>query len=218
MLIEAKFGTMPIGAIEDKRARGDFKEFRDSFSVTPRKTDYVWTTIARVLSVAKDRGKIAVNVCERGGRLYDSDRSEIIWTAEDIRQFCGVASVELQAALLLALWTGQRQGDLLRLTWKDYDGAYIRMRQSKGRGRKGRRRVTIPVGLPLKGALDAALKEKRSAVTILVNSFGRPWTEEGVPRSPRLLSERALHAAGRRDSRCGNAQPSRHSFRRGGKS
>ncbi len=46
---------------------------------------------------------------------------------------------ELQAALLLALWTGQRQGDLLRLTWKDYDGAYIRMRQSKGRGRKGRR-------------------------------------------------------------------------------
>ena len=69
-------------------------------SPTPRKADYVWTTIARVLSVAKDRGKIAVNVCERGGRLYESDRSEIVWNAEDIRAFCGVASVELQAALL----------------------------------------------------------------------------------------------------------------------
>ena len=181
-LIEGKFGSMPIGAIEDKRVRGDFKEFRDSFSDTPRKADYVWTTIARVLSVAKDRGKIAVNVCERGGRLYESDRSEIVWTAEDIRVFCGVAAVELQAALLLALWTGQRQGDLLRLTWKDYDGTYIRMRQSKGRG-KGRRRVTIPVGPPLKAALDAALKEKRSAVTILVNSFGRPWTEDGFRTS-----------------------------------
>jgi hypothetical protein len=112
-LIEAKFGTMPIGAVEDRRARGDFKEFRDSFSDTPRKADYLWTTIARVLSVAKDRGKIAVNVCERGGRLYDSDRSEIIWAAEYIRQFCSVASVELQAALLLALWTGQRQGSNL---------------------------------------------------------------------------------------------------------
>jgi hypothetical protein len=67
-LIEAKFGSMPIGVLEDKRVRGDFKEFRDSFSDTPRKADYVWTTIARVLSVAKDRGKIAVNVCERGGR------------------------------------------------------------------------------------------------------------------------------------------------------
>jgi hypothetical protein len=58
-LIEAKFGTMPIGAVEDKRSRGDFKEFRDSFSDTPRKADYVWTTIASVLSVAKDRGKIS---------------------------------------------------------------------------------------------------------------------------------------------------------------
>jgi hypothetical protein len=32
---------------------------------------------------------------------------------------------------------------------------------------------------------------------------------EGVARSPRLLRERALHAAGDRGSRCGNAQPSR---------
>jgi integrase len=124
-LIEAKFGTMPIGAIEDRRARGDFKAFRNTFASTPRKADYVWTTIARVLSVAKDHGKIAVNVCERGGRLYDADRSEIIWTADDIREFCSVASVELQAAMLFALWTGQRQGDLLRLTWTAYDGRYI---------------------------------------------------------------------------------------------
>jgi integrase len=35
----------------------------------------------------------------------------------------------------------------------------------------------------LKAALDAALKEKRSAVTILVNSFGRPWTEDGFRTS-----------------------------------
>ena len=33
-LIEVKFGAMPIGALEDKRLRGDFKEFRDSFSDT----------------------------------------------------------------------------------------------------------------------------------------------------------------------------------------
>ena len=49
-LIEVKFGAMPIGALEDKRVRADFKEFHDSFSDTPRKADYVWMTIARVLS------------------------------------------------------------------------------------------------------------------------------------------------------------------------
>ena len=32
-------------------------------------------------------------------------------------------------------------------------------------------------------ALDAVLKEKRSAVTILANSFGRPWTEDGFSTS-----------------------------------
>lgn len=181
-LIEKKFGTMPILAIEDKRARGEFKAFRGTFSGTPRKADYVWTTLARVLSVAKDHGKISVNVCEKGGRLYDADRADIIWQADDIREFCGFASVELQAALLLALWTGQRQGDLLKLSWKNYDGQCIRLRQTKAKGGKGRR-VTIPVGAPLKLALDEALKQKRSAVTILTNSRGLPWTEDGFRTS-----------------------------------
>ncbi len=181
-LIEAEFGTMPFAAIEDKRARGEFKTFRGKFSATPRKADYLWTTLARVLSVAKDHGKISVNVCERGGRLYDADRSDIIWQADDIREFCAVASAELQAALLLALWTGQRQSDLLKLSWKNYDGQYIRLRQTKAEGGKGRR-VTIPVGAPLKLALDAALKEKRSAVTILTNSRGLPWTGDGFRTS-----------------------------------
>jgi integrase len=181
-LIDERFGTMPIAAIEDKRARGEFKTFRGEFSATPRKADYLWSTLARVLSVAKDHGKISVNVCERGGRLYDSDRSDIIWEADDIREFCSVASVELQAALLLAVWTGQREGDLLKLSWKNYDGKYIRLRQTKARGGKGRR-VTIPVGDPLKLALDAALKQKRSSVTILTNSRGRPWTSDGFRTS-----------------------------------
>lgn len=181
-LISAKFGTMPTAAIEDKRARGEFKTFRGSFSATPRKADYVWSTLARVLSVAKDHGKISVNVCEKGGRLYDADRSDIIWQADDIREFCSVASVELQAALLLALWTGQREGNLLRLSWKNYDGTYIRLRQTKAKGGKGRR-VTIPVGAPLKLALDAALKQKRTSVTILTNSRGLPWTEDGFRTS-----------------------------------
>jgi hypothetical protein len=84
-------------------ADGRIASFRSEFATTPRKADYVWTTIARVLSVAKNHGKVAINVCEKGGRLYDSDRSDVIWLADDIREFCSVASVQLQAALLLAV-------------------------------------------------------------------------------------------------------------------
>lgn len=42
--------------------------------------------------------------------------------------------------------------------------------------------MTIPAGAPLKLALDAA-KQKRGSVTILTNSRGLPWTEDGFRSS-----------------------------------
>jgi integrase len=177
-LIEEEFGSMPIAVVEDKRARGKFKAWRDTMADRPRTADYAWTVLARVLSFAEDRGLIAVNVCKRGGRLYETDRTEIIWTADHITKFCAVASPELQFALLLALWTGQRQGDLIRLTWMQYDGAKIRLRQRKGK----KKRVVIPVGAPLKAALDVRRPEKPEG-PILRNTFGAPWTADGFRTS-----------------------------------
>src|SRR4029077_4408357 len=85
--------------------------------------------------------------------------------------FLKSAPAHFHLPLLLALWTGQRQGDLLRLPWSAYDGTHIRLRQSKGGIR-----VTIPVGAPLKAALDAATKH---GPLILTNSLRRPWTWHG---------------------------------------
>jgi hypothetical protein len=74
-LIENEFGDLPVAALADRRVRGKFKTWRDSFAETPRKADYAWTTLARVMSFAKDRGIIATNPCERGGRLYVAERT-----------------------------------------------------------------------------------------------------------------------------------------------
>ena len=177
-MIEEDHGDMPLEVVDHPKARGEFKNWRDKLAHKPRSADYAWTVLARVLSVAKDRGKIARNVCERGGRLYEADRTEKVWSADAITAFCAVASNELQAALLLALWTGQRQGDLLRLTWTAYDGSHIRLRQ----GKTGTR-VTIPVGAPLKTVLDIAKAAGRAAATILTNQHGRPWTSDGFRTS-----------------------------------
>lgn len=176
-LIEEEFGTMSLAVVQDRRARGKFKEWRETMADRPRVADYAWTVLARVLAVAKDRGLIAVNVCERGGRLYEADRADIIWLPEHIKAFCAVASPELQFALLLALWTGQRQSDLLRLTWSQYDGTHIRLRQGKGK-----KRVVIPVGAPLKTALDARRPDKPEG-SILRNTFGHQWTSDGFRAS-----------------------------------
>jgi integrase len=195
--IRANFGAMPLTAVEDKRARGVFKEWRDRRAKeSAREADYAWMVLARILSVAKDRGKIAVNQCEKGGRVYSSDRAHIIWTAADIEQFCKAASPVLQLVLLLALWTGQRLGDLLTLTWSAYDGSYIRLQQSKGR-RKGKPgpRVTIPVSKVLKAALDKA-KQSARTTTILCTTRGTPWTPDGFQTSWGKAYKRAGFAPG----------------------
>lgn len=176
-MIDAEFGTMPLRAIENIRARGKFKAWRDTMSDNPRKADYAWTTLARVLSIAKDRGKISLNVCERGGRLYKSDRAENVWGADAIRAMMEHSSHPLRLALMLALWTGQRQGDLLRLPWSAYDGRFLRMKQGKTGAR-----VKIPVVGLLKEVLDEEAKKKTST-TILTNTRGGSWTSDGFKTS-----------------------------------
>ena len=91
---------------------------------------------------------ITHNPCTRAGRLYRSTRIEKIWTNDDETAFLKSAPAHLHLPLLLALWTGQRQGDLLRLPWSAYDGTHIRLKQSKTGAR-----ITIPVAAPLKAAL-----------------------------------------------------------------
>jgi integrase len=176
--IEKAFGDFPLAALTDRRTRGVFMAWRDQIAANAgrRQADYAWAVLARVLSWSLNRGLIATNPCERGGRLYrGGGRAEKIWTAADEAAFLKRAPAHLHLALLLALWTGQRQGDLLRLPWSAYDGTHIRLRQSKT-GTP----VSFKVGAPLKAALDAT--SKRSTI-ILTNSDGKPWTSDGFRAS-----------------------------------
>ena len=170
--IVAEFGEMPIAALADRRTRAEFMTWRDGLAKKSRRqADYAWTVLARVLSWSVDRGLSDANPCAKGGRLYSGSRADKTWSVEDIAAFRTKASPALSLALTLALWTGQRQGDLLRLTWSDYDGAAIRLKQSKTG-----RRVMVPVGTPLKTVLDST---KRESPRVLVNNDGIPWTPDG---------------------------------------
>ena len=176
--IEKALGDFPLSALTDRRTRGVFMAWRDRIasSAGRRQADYAWTVLARVLSWSLNRGLVGTNPCERGGRLYrGGDRAEKIWTAADEAAFLRSAPMHLHLPLLAALWTGQRQGDLLRLPWSAYDGTHIRLRQSKTG-----RRVEIKVGAPLKAALDATPKH---STLMLTNSEGKPWTSDGFRAS-----------------------------------
>ena len=115
----------------------------------------------------------------------------MIRASEQEDAFLESAPQNLQLALLLGLWTGQRQGDLLRLRWSAFDGTHIRLRQ-----RKTAAYVLVPVGRPLRKMLNAA-KAKLShevdeeLLTILVNSNGAPWTTDGFRNSWRKACKNA---------------------------
>jgi integrase len=126
---------------------------------------------------------VLANPCERPGEVYRSSRIDSIWSVKDEIAFMQAAPAHIGLAFMLALWTGQRQGDLLRLPWSAYDGVRIRLRQ-----RKTNARVEIPVGKPLKALLD---QNSKNAVTILATTRNTAWTEAGFRASWRKACRKA---------------------------
>ncbi|SNX71756.1 site-specific recombinase XerD [Cereibacter ovatus] len=176
--IEAEFGDMPIKALSDPRVRGEFLDWRDRLGQkSKRSADYAFSVLALILAWAYDRRKIPSNPCEKPGRLYAGSRADDIWTEAQIDTFLKQAPKPVRLPFLLAIWTGQRQADILKLTWSAYDGQVIRLKQSK----TGRHMV-IPVARQLREALEAA-KARRKTLTICETSRGQPWTSDGFKTS-----------------------------------
>jgi integrase len=172
--IDADFHDLPLDAVSDTGMRAEFVAFRDRFAKTPRRADLILSVLRRLFTFALDKEWIKRNPLERVESLSSGTRRDEIWTDAEIGAFKAEAPEYMTRALLLALWTGQRQGDLLRLTWKAYDGTHISLVQSKTR-----RRVRVKVSSELRSALTAAKAindaQKVPAATILTNGAGQPW-------------------------------------------
>ncbi|ACL61097.1 tyrosine-type recombinase/integrase [Methylobacterium nodulans] len=169
--VEDKWGATPLEHAQSQRTRPLYLRWHDKMAAThPRAADAKLSALARVLSWGVDRGLITNNPVATFERAYKADRAEKIWLPEHVAAFNKAASPELRLALLLALHTGQRQGDLLQLPWSGYDGTAVSLRQGKS-GRK----VWIPATRALRAELDAA---PRRAVTILTKPDGESWTKD----------------------------------------
>jgi integrase len=177
-MIEVEFGDMPIAAINMPNVRGEFLDWRDKVAKRGKRTaDLAFAVLSRIMSRAYDRRKIIANPCERPGRLHSGGRAASVWDADSLAALMLKASPAVALPCVIAKETGQRQGDILKLTWAAYDGDFIRLRQSK-RGRH----VTIPVTHELRAALEAA-KATRKGLTICATSRGTAWTSDGFKTS-----------------------------------
>lgn len=199
--IETMFFDMPASKISAPGARTTFLEWRDEIAEKhPRKADLYMSVLKRILWFGLDREMIERHPLERVEKISDGSRRDVIWTDEDIHTFRNgglnldstskkdkwlktPAPEPLVRAMMLAIWTGQRQGDLLKLTWKAYDGHSIYLRQSKTGSH-----VRVKVSEELKSYLDNV--KKSDAVTILTNGQGQPWAT-GFKSSWRKAVEKA---------------------------
>lgn len=188
------FGDLRIAQFDrPERIRPVIRRWRSQWAETPRTADYGMQVLSRVLAHAVEIGRIAGNPCEGIKRLYNNDRSDIIWTDADLAHIKKTCSAEVAQAVDLAAHTGLRLGDLLRLSWSHVGDDAIILTTGKSR----HRREAI---IPLYGALrDVLARIPKRATTVLTSSKRRPWTADGFGSSFNKakidadMSERDLH-------------------------
>lgn len=101
------------------------------------------------------------------------------WTPEEAQAALARLPEPLRRVVVLALYTGQRRGDLCALRWSAYDGQEIKLTQQKTK-----EPMVIPCHDALKAELDAWRKDAVAGIgeaTILTDNKGKPW-------KPNLLS------------------------------
>lgn len=187
--IEEEFGRARLVVFEDRRVRGDILQWRDRWADKPRSADMAIQVMSRLLSWAVDRGLLTNNRAAGVGKLYDHDRSDIIWEQSHFERFMPHASVEVQEGVELAACTGMRRGDLVRVPWDAVGEHAILWKTGKSRGKA---MIVVPL-LPEAKALLQRIRNRHAAemasrperkrqpfpTTILSNQNWRPWTPSG---------------------------------------
>lgn len=181
--IDEKWGSTPTAIIEDVRIRKYFIEWQDSMAATPRTADMAIGVLKKLLAWAEARVLVTANHAKPIERLHRADKSEAIWTADDVAAFLANgedgkphASKEVAWAVELAIHTGLRQSDLIRLAWNHEKGGAFGYRTSK-RGKF----VTIPITPPCRALLNRI--ERRGPLILTTERGQRPWTADGLRSS-----------------------------------
>ncbi len=157
------WGAFPIASIGRKHVLG----LRDKFAETPAKANKLITVLRILLTFAVDREYRTDNPARDVKGLPKGD-GHATWPDWAINRFLETAPPMMELALKLGLYTGQREGDCLAMSWHDYDGEQIQVVQSKT-GAK----LRIPVHRVLKKMLDA---QPRVSPIILTTGSGKPFT------------------------------------------
>lgn len=184
--VETTWRDAPIPATK----RAYLKEFLSRYETKPAKRKHMLVAIRKMIKVAFDNEWIDDDPTIRLDEPlhYKGWRA---WTPEAMQKFekrwpVGTAA---RTCYGLALWLGNRRGDVATLRWSDLvtervvvDGEIKEVEgfaftQKKNRNRTGGKHVFIPVTPMLREILEPL---DRSTETVLVTAYGKPFSEKSL--------------------------------------
>jgi hypothetical protein len=189
--IEALGATLPFASFT-RRAVVDFIESYDK----PFQRRQSAAVLKNLFKLARYHGIVATDEAA-GLRLKTSRPRDRIWTDDEVARWIDAARVEdphMTTAFLLLQFTAQRPTDVLRMTWPQYSGSAIRLRQQKTGTL-----LDIPAHPALRDHLDRLLRSGTSLT--IVTYRGRPVKYIGFNERFRRVAERAGVDAQARDLR-----------------
>ncbi|MDZ7824131.1 MAG: hypothetical protein U5K75_08915 [Ahrensia sp.] len=133
-VISKKIGSMPVAALPSGKVKLILVNWHESMAATPSAADLTMAVLSRLFSWASKRGLIEANPMRDGyERLSRGTRRDQIWSAQEIEILRTQARTDMRDAALMALWTMQRQGDLLTMTPMAYSQStgMLRIKQQK---------------------------------------------------------------------------------------
>ena len=169
-VIQGAWGDLAVSGLEARHVL----ELRDRHAATPAAANKIVRSLSSMLSWSILRGWRAHNPCTRVKKLKIGEGYSP-WNWEEIDLFHNCARTDLWWAAALALYTGQRLGDVISMLWSDFQGGLIGVTQNKT-GKK--------LWIPMHGQLKAVLADiPRRSVNILTSSRSSPWTADGFKSS-----------------------------------
>jgi hypothetical protein len=178
--ISSTWGDLRVAALEPKHVLA----LRDRYASTPASANNLLRCLSSMLAWSVPRGWRSDNPCRevkplKGGAPYEP------WSWDAIDLLRAEAPPEIWWVGALALFTGQRQGDVLVMKWSDVRDGVVSVIQEK---------TGVRVWIPIHSALARILAEvPRRSIYIATNTHGAPWTQDGFRTSwGRVLDRMAV--------------------------
>ncbi len=161
-VIEEAWGNLKVRGVKSRHVL----ELRDRFAQTPAKANHLIASLSILIVWGIPREYAEINPCQSVKKLK-TGKGYAPWSWEAIDHFRQHAHPYMWQAAALALYTGQRKGDCLKMKWSDVNNGVLSVVQGKTE-----KAVWVPIHRDLQTVLSQI---ERRSVFILTTSKGQPW-------------------------------------------